>query len=246
MEHERQRAIQRKLFEDQMRALEQQQAAELLSLPVDPNEVTSPNGLHNMALSAPTTPPRAPSVVNGIRPSPTAAGTRDAYYLHEHQMHATALSSAMNKADKRKSVTYAPSASVLHPIEGLSANSGSGLGSMSRAAGAKSMPASRRTSASAESLEVDDITGTLKSLALVDTVNGNGQHSVSHPQGILRAMNNRFSEEPGAIGESHQYGSHGGHAFNAGMMLDQQLDQEMHSVYFFPPILRLLILSQTR
>ena len=41
-----------------------------------------------------------------------------------------------------------------------------------------------------------------------------------------------------------QYGSHGGHAFNAGMMLNQQLNQEMHSVYFFPPILWLLILSQ--
>ena len=232
MEHERQRAIQRKLFEDQMRALEQQQAAELLSLPVDPNEVTSPNGLHNLALSAPTTPPRAPSVVNGIRPSPAAAGTRDPYLMHEHQTHATALSSAMNKADKRKSVTYAPSPSALHPSEaGLNVNSASGLGPMSRAAGARSMPASRRTSASAESLEVDDIAGTLQTLALVETINGNGQHSVSQPQSILRSKSSRFSEEPSVIGDSHQYGGHGGNAFNAGMMLDQQLDQEMHSRY---------------
>ena len=32
MEHERQRALQRKMFEDQMRALEQQQAREVLCL----------------------------------------------------------------------------------------------------------------------------------------------------------------------------------------------------------------------
>ncbi|KAF8531037.1 armadillo-type protein [Gautieria morchelliformis] len=230
MEHERQRAIQRKLFEDQMRALEQQQAAELLSLPVDPNEVTSPNGLHNLALSAPTTPPRAPSVVNGMRPSPTPTNTRDTYFIHEHQTHATALSSAMNKADKRKSVTYAPSPSVLHTNEaGLNANSASGLGPMSRAAGAKSMPASRRTSASAESLEVNDIAGTLQNLALVETPNANGQHSISHPHGILRGKSSRFSEESSVMGESPHYGGHGGNAFNAGMMLDQQLDQEMHN-----------------
>src|SRR5882724_3220940 len=102
MEHERQRALQRKLFEDQMKALEQQQAAELLSLPVDPNDVTSANGIHNVALSAPTTPPRAPSVVNGMRFSPAACNTtRDPYTGHEQQTHAHALSSAMNKADKR-------------------------------------------------------------------------------------------------------------------------------------------------
>ena len=244
MEHERQRAIQRKLFEDQMRVLEQQQAAELLSLPVDPNEVTSPNGLHNLALSAPTTPPRAPSVVNGIRPSPTASGIRDAYMMHEHQTHATALSSAMNKADKRKSVTYAPSPSVLHSNESLSVNSASVLGPMARTAGAKSMPASRRTSASAESLEVDDVAGTLKSLALVETGNANGQHSVSQPQSILRGKASRFSEDPSVIGENNQFGSHGGNVFNAGMMLDQQLDQEMHSVYLFSRVFQRLTLSK--
>ncbi|KAF8588456.1 ARM repeat-containing protein [Ramaria rubella] len=225
MEHERQRAIQRKLFEDQMRALEQQQAAELLSIPVEQNDGASANGIHNLALSAPTTPPRAPSVVNDIRTSPTSSGTRGAYFLQEHH---TALSSAMNKADKRKSVTYATSPSVLHsPETGLSVNSA--IGPMSRAAGAKSMPASRRTSASAESLEVDDLAGTLKSLALVETANSNGQPSVSHPQSILRTKGNRYSDEPGVIGDGHTYGGHGGNAYNAGMMLDQQLDQEMHN-----------------
>jgi hypothetical protein len=43
------------MFEDQMRALEQQQAQELLSLPHDPN---APNGnsLQHLAASAPATP----------------------------------------------------------------------------------------------------------------------------------------------------------------------------------------------
>lgn len=43
------------MFEDQMRALEQQQAQELLSIPRDPN---APNGnfLQHLAASAPTTP----------------------------------------------------------------------------------------------------------------------------------------------------------------------------------------------
>ena len=49
MEHERQRAIQRKLFEDELKVLEQQQAAELLSLLVHPTGLASPNGLHNLS-----------------------------------------------------------------------------------------------------------------------------------------------------------------------------------------------------
>ena len=49
MEHEHQRAIQRKLFEDELKVLEQQQAAELLSLLVDPTGLASPNGLHNLS-----------------------------------------------------------------------------------------------------------------------------------------------------------------------------------------------------
>jgi hypothetical protein len=41
LEHKRQRLIQRKMFDDQMHALEQQQAQELLNIPHDPN---APNG----------------------------------------------------------------------------------------------------------------------------------------------------------------------------------------------------------
>jgi hypothetical protein len=55
LEHERQRLLQRKLFEDQMRALEQKQAQELLSIPYEPN---GNGGVQHLAVSAPTTPPR--------------------------------------------------------------------------------------------------------------------------------------------------------------------------------------------
>ncbi|KAF9017168.1 hypothetical protein BDZ89DRAFT_385880 [Hymenopellis radicata] len=51
IEHERQRALQRKIFEDQMRVLEHQQAQELLSLPYDPNAPTN-GGIQHLAVSA--------------------------------------------------------------------------------------------------------------------------------------------------------------------------------------------------
>ena len=60
MEHERQRAIQRKIFEEQMRALEHQQQQELLTLPLD-----SAQSLQHLAASAPTTPPRVNSTLVG-------------------------------------------------------------------------------------------------------------------------------------------------------------------------------------
>jgi hypothetical protein len=117
-------------------------------------------------------------------------------------------------ADKRKSVTYAPS--VNHSPELTSGGASNGF---SRAAGAKSMPASRRTSASEHDEELAD-----------------------HLQGLSLAgdISNRVSPAPGnkpqsiLTKESGRYGNdtlHYGKAFNAGMMLDEQLDQEMHSTY---------------
>lgn len=219
MEHERQRMIHRQLFEEQMRALEQQQAAELLNIPVDPAELAA-GGLH-VALSAPTTPPRAPSVINGLNASPTTP--LDTYNTRDHQLHSgNQLNFVFSKADKRKSVTYA---TVLHsPDSGLSASSMATLGPIGRTPGAKSMPASRRTSASVDSLEADDLAGTLQSLALLDSNNQ------SHAQIGLPVQNTRYTEETGIIGENRIYGGlQGGPNFNAGRMLDQQLDQEMHS-----------------
>ena len=65
MEHERQRLIQRKMFEEQMRVLEQQQQQELLSLPME-----SAQSLQHLAASAPTTPPRVNSTLAGGEHSP--------------------------------------------------------------------------------------------------------------------------------------------------------------------------------
>jgi len=52
IEHERQCLIQRKLFEDQMRVLEQKQAEKLLSIPFEPN---GNGGVQLLAVSAPST-----------------------------------------------------------------------------------------------------------------------------------------------------------------------------------------------
>jgi hypothetical protein len=75
LEYEWQCLLQRKMFEDQMRALEQQQAQELLSLPPDPN---APNGgsLQHLPASAPTTPPCVNVTLNEDNP----AGVRFSAY----------------------------------------------------------------------------------------------------------------------------------------------------------------------
>lgn len=219
MEHERQRMMHRQLFEEQMRALEQQQAAELLTIPVDHSELGT-GGLH-VALSAPTTPPRAPSVVNGLNASPTTA--LDVYNARDPQLHTNSqLNLVFSKSDKRKSVTYA---TIIHsPDSGLSASTMTTLGPIGRTPGAKSMPTSRRTSASADSLEADDLAGTLQSLALLDSNNQSQAQiglPIKHPRG---------TEENGVIGENRTYSSlREAPNYNAGRMLDQQLDQEMHS-----------------
>lgn len=138
LEHERQRLLQRKMFEDQMRALEQQQAQELLSIPYDPSTA---NGIQHLAVSAPTTPPRVNAALNGeVQTSPRAARAVDA----------ESLSIAVGAADKRKSVTYAPSVNLSPDLSNSSVGNNQGF---SRA-GAKSMPASRRTSASSHDEEL--------------------------------------------------------------------------------------------
>ena len=64
LEHERQRAIQRKMFEDHMKVLEHQQAQELLSIPYE--STLSGQGQH-IALSAPTTPPGTNKKLGDVR-----------------------------------------------------------------------------------------------------------------------------------------------------------------------------------
>ncbi|KAJ6569616.1 ARM repeat-containing protein [Mycena capillaripes] len=204
LEHERQRLLQRKIFEDQMRALEQQQAQELLSLPYDPN--TSNGGMAHLAVSAPTTPPRVNAVLNG---EPLQGVQRRSQHFD-----AETLSKAVGSAvsDKRKSVTYAPSVNL---SPDLSTGSAANNSSFSRAAGAKSMPASRRTSASEHD---EDLAGHLQNLSMAGERGSPGPVPVS--ASILTRGSSRYGDDEGA-----RYAS----TYNAGMMLDEQLDQEMHN-----------------
>lgn len=188
-----------------MRMLEKQQEQELLSIPFDPNAAHS-NGVQHLAASAPTTPPR----LNGALPE-DQSGVRFA-----RGPDANVLSEAVGTAaaNKRKSVTYA--STVLQEREPTPPPASATATSFSRAAGAKSMPGSRRGSPTAE-----DIAKHLQGLSLAgdrssraSPVPTSGPHN-----GQTRS---RFGSEDGPY-----FGQ--GQTFNAGMMLDEQLDQEMHS-----------------
>ncbi|OCH92683.1 ARM repeat-containing protein [Obba rivulosa] len=207
LEHERQRILQRKMFEDQMRALEQQQARELLTIPGDANAMAA---LQHLAVSAPTTPPRVNAVLSGEL-SPRLGGS-----YAPSPVDADVLSRAVGSAvsDKRKSVTYAPSVNHSPEIK----SGGMGHQNFARPGGAKSMPASRRTSASEHD---EDLAGHLQGLSLA----GERSERVTPPAGlvpqsILRSASGRFGPADG---------QHYGNMYNAGMMLDEQLDQEMHN-----------------
>jgi len=124
-----------------------------------------------------------------------------------------------NVADKRKSVTYAPSVNA-----SLSPDLPNGPGmnghSFARPAGAKSMPASRRTSASSHDEELAiQIQGL--SLANDRSTRASPIPTPVSASALLRG-NGRYGDDEGA-----RYAS----TYNAGMMLDEQLDQEMHSKY---------------
>ncbi|KAI0271616.1 armadillo-type protein [Gloeopeniophorella convolvens] len=203
MEHERQRALHRKMFEDQMRALEQQQAQELLTIPVDSNG----NGIQHMAASAPTTPPR----VNALLPG----GPEISPHLHAGFARMGIDSEVLSRAvgsvsDKRKSVTYAP-ITRSPEIPSHNPHTSNGLGQGYARAGAKSMPASRRTSASSHGEEIAD---KLQSL----NIGGEAYSPVTgHDQSLQR------------VGRHEEGDLRYGNAYNAGMMLDEQLDEEMNN-----------------
>jgi hypothetical protein len=207
LEHERQRHVQRKIFEDQMRVLEHQQAQELLSIPYDPN---LPNSQH-LAVSAPTTPPR----INAVLANELFPGGRSSRspQIVDPESLLKAVGSAVS--DKRKSVTYAPSFEP-EPPHGLP----NGHQSFTRPVVAKSMPASRRTSASGDD---EELAGHLQGLSLV----GDRSNRLSPAPPPRTASVSTRTRSPRQFGDENrtQYGK----VFNAGMMLDQQLDQEMHS-----------------
>jgi hypothetical protein len=195
------------MFEDQMRALEQQQAQELLSIPYDPNAPSNGN-LQHLAVSAPTTPPRVNAVLNGDVPT----GIRPSLSQHvdaESLLRAVGSAAA---ADKRKSVTYAPSVNR-SPENGT----GASTNGFARPVGAKSMPASRRTSASGDD---EELAGHLQGLSMIGERSNRGSPAPGFvPHSILKGSGRYGDEDTG----------HYGKGYNAGMMLDEQLDQEMHS-----------------
>ncbi|THH20986.1 hypothetical protein EW146_g472 [Bondarzewia mesenterica] len=204
MEHERMRALHRKIFEDQMRALEQQQQQELLTLPLE----TSNGSLQHLAMSAPTTPPRVNAVLNeDVSPSLRSG-------FAQVGVDVDVLSKAVGSAvsDKRKSVTYAPITRSPEVPSGIAPGSGTLTQGYGRA-GAKSMPASRRTSASSHD---EELASHLHGLSLAGE-----RQSPLPPQDIMMVQRANGAREV----EGMRYGN----VYNAGMMLDEQLDEEMHN-----------------
>ncbi|KAF8130608.1 ARM repeat-containing protein [Boletus edulis] len=188
LEHERQRIIQRKLFEEQM--------WELLTIPYDSV---------GLAVSAPTTPPRVNTALHG-----------DNNFIKSALSHSSVDAEVLFKAvgsvvsDKRKSVAYAPSVD-------LSPELGSAVNSQYNRVGAKSMPASRRTFTSSHDEEL-----------------------VEHFRGMALSGErpNRATPSPGPVTQSMMVSgrcnkddhARPGKQYNVGMMLNEQLDQEMHNV----------------
>ena len=113
-------------------------------------------------------------------------------------------------------MTYAPSVNLSPDL----ANGPAGNGhNFARSAGAKSMPASRRTSASSHD---DDLAVQIQGLSLAgDRSNRTSPVATPVSASILQRGNGRYGDDEGA-----RYAS----TYNAGMMLDEQLDQEMHSM----------------
>ncbi|KAJ3879349.1 ARM repeat-containing protein [Lentinula edodes] len=205
LEHERQRVLQRKMFEDQMRALEQQQAQELLSIPVDPSTLNGA-GIQHLAVSAPTTPPRVNAALQG------EAHLGAKYGPGAYLVDADSLSKAVGAADKRKSVTYAPSVNISPDLSAANVTT-----NYSRSAGAKSMPASRRTSASSHD---DELASHLQGLSLEGQRSRKASPIPAPVSASILTRGSRYADDEGA-----RYAS----TYNAGMMLDEQLDQEMHN-----------------
>ncbi|KAL5534613.1 hypothetical protein ACEPAG_1076 [Sanghuangporus baumii] len=217
MEHERQRAIQRKIFEEQMRALEHQQQQELLSLPLD-----SSQNLQHLAASAPTTPPRVNSTLVGGEHSPIPV-------MQGRLMDPAALSNAVGagvNVDKRKSVAYADTPQIGYGL-GVESN-----GSAFARAGAKSMPASRRTSASEHD---EDLANQLQGLSVQDPTS-NGNTSPLSRTGS-QAMNRIGVNGAGyAVGHEGAQFSGPGNGYNAGILLDEQLDKEVQNAMRHLPL----------
>ena len=117
-----------------------------------------------------------------------------------------------NGTDKLKSVPYAP---VTRSPQIPSSASGGLQGGHARAV-AKSMPASRRQSASEHD---EELANHLHNLSLI------GQERNSP---MPTSQSSYFQRNGRLDGDAASFGA----IYNAGMMLDEQLDEEMHSKRF--------------
>ncbi|KZS90312.1 ARM repeat-containing protein [Sistotremastrum niveocremeum HHB9708] len=195
IEHERQKALHRHMFEQQMRALEQKQAQELLSIPVDPLT------LQHVALSAPTTPPRITAQLYGE----SVLNDNEMSGLGRHDLY---------KSDARKSVTYAPSQSSDGQDEAQLVQP-----SVNRPIGAKSMPGSRRQSNG--SVHNEELANMIEGLSMQDRPPSS---ALPQPPSFFRSKSIRPAD---STLTPH---------YNAGLMLDEQLDQEMQNAMRHMPI----------
>ena len=194
-----------------MRTRDLQQQSDFLSIPFD-SAAANAGGIQHLAVSAPTTPPRINAILNGEPPS--APRSPVSQFVDAELLSRAVVSAA---ADKRKSVTYAPTVNRSPEIIQSATSNG-----FSRTPGAKSMPASRRTSASEHD---EELAGHLQNL----TLTGERSRRASPvpgliPNSILKSTTWHREEQA-----SRYEGSRLGDSFNVGMMLDEQLDQEMHS-----------------
>lgn len=82
------------------------------------------------------------------------------------------------------------------------------------------MPASRRTSASSHD---DELSGHLQGLSLEGERSRRTSPAPAPVSASILTRGSRYADDHGA-----RYAS----TYNAGMMLDEQLDQEMHSMFF--------------
>jgi hypothetical protein len=211
------RQLQRHQFEEQMRKLEQEHAKEEREL------LVVPLGMHHIAVSAPTTPPRVPSVVHSEHGQQPSSRTLDSAIAQERfnaQLLASAqiasqttilpqaLQAMVDKEAKRKSVTYAPTANDFT----RSTNASPVFQGAQGYAGAKSMPASRRGSPGAR--DPDEVVHGLSNLSIHER--DSPVSAGIPPKPILRQTksNGRYSgaEFPG---------------FNAAL-LDDELNQDIN------------------
>ncbi|KAF4584797.1 hypothetical protein EYR38_002028 [Pleurotus pulmonarius] len=161
-----------------------------------------------MGTTAPTTPPRVNTVLN--------RNASHGYHLSRQlPLDAESLLQVVGSAvaDMRKSVTYVPSVNLSPDLATTTNTNG-----FTQNPGAESMPASRRTSASSHD---EELASQLQGLSFGgDRSNRASPVPGSISTSILAKGSSRFMDDEGA-----RYAN----TYNAGMMLDEQLDQEMHN-----------------